>query len=133
MALGTILSILTTSISSNSFPVSLLLAMIIGVTIGVGLPTTLAYFAESTNIAKRGIHGGITWLVVGLGVLSLGPIIALQQINISSYILAGWRGIGLVLFVLLSRKNIQEKKITSGIVSFKFCRRENFIIPSSLG
>ena len=81
MALGTILSILMGAISSNSFPVNMLLAVIIGMAIGFGLPSTLAYFADSTSIAKRGIHGGITWLVVGIGGLSIGAIISTQQIK----------------------------------------------------
>lgn len=113
MALGTTLSVLMGVFSSNSFPVNLLIAMLIGMTIGFGLPSTLAYFADSTSIAKRGIHGGITYLVVGLGGLSIGAIISIQQTNMGSngsYVLAVWRAIGLILFILLSRKNLEVKK-----------------------
>jgi len=131
MALGTILSIVMATISTNSFPVNMLLATIIGVTIGIGLPSTLAYFADSTSIEKRGIHGGVTWLAIGLGSLSIGAIISTQQISIGSigsYVRACWRGIGLILFVLLSRKKYQEKKASNEDGFIQILSRREFLL-----
>jgi MFS family permease len=128
MALGTLLSILMGTITSNSFPINMIVAAIIGITIGIGLPSTLAYFADSINIAKRGIHGGIAWLVVGIGGLSIAPIIATQQINVGSYVLAGWRIIGLVLFVLLTRKYDQSKKSAPADGFIQILSRREFLL-----
>jgi MFS family permease len=128
MALGTILSILMASINPSSLSINLVLALIIGITIGIGLPSTLAYFADSINIARRGIHGGIAWLVVGIGSLSIAPIIATQQINVSSYVLAAWRAIGLVLFVLLIRKTDQPKKSTNADGFIQILSRREFLL-----
>ncbi len=131
MALGTVISFLMGTISSNNFLVNILLAVIIGITIGIGLPSTLAYFADSTNIAKRGIHGGVTWLLFGLGALSVGAIISTQQTNggpIGSYVLTCWRGIGLVLFVLLTRKRFETKKVLINDGFAKILSKREFLL-----
>jgi MFS family permease len=110
MLFGTTVSLFMGTIPSNSFLVNLIIAFTIGVSIGIGLPTALSCFANAAVIEKRGSHGGITWFTYGIGVLLVGTIITLAQAQViaSPLILAAFRGIGLIVFVTLSRTKIDN-------------------------
>lgn len=110
MILGTFTSLLMVTIPSNTFIINVIISWFIGISIGLGLPSTLAYFADLARIDKRGLHGGITWVINGIGVLSLGIIITLPTINVGSEILALWRAIGVISFIFISRKTQEKSK-----------------------
>ena len=103
MFLGTIMTALLFSFQSNSLSVNLLLLFFLGVSIGIGLPSSLAYFADVTVVDNRGTYGGITWSTVGFGILVLA--LALSEFNLlwTCSALAIWRVGGLVSFFALSK------------------------------
>lgn len=65
---GTIATLLLTFIPINSMILNAVLILFYGTSVGVGLPSCLSYFAESTNVEKRGFISGIIWSGVGFSV-----------------------------------------------------------------
>jgi MFS family permease len=85
-----------------------------GVAFGLGMPATLAYFAQDTVFENRGRISGITFFATNLGIvffaLLLGP-----DLMIDSFIAAVWRGIGLIIIFLLRPmdKVDEQRKVVS--------------------
>jgi MFS family permease len=118
---GTIMSIPLGTVPSNGLFVNLIIFILLGASAGIGLPSALAFFANSTRIAKRGMLGGIIWGMIGLGVLSLGYIITLfgpSEPTLVSGLLAIWRFLGLGFFLALPKVK-QEPAKTKTIEKYK--------------
>jgi len=103
MIFGSIMSLSLVTIPINNLIVNFILSVLLGVSVGVGLPSALAFFADSTPIWKRGILGGITWSTVGFGALAIGGSISFVETTLGLVILSIWRVIGLVFFLALTR------------------------------
>jgi MFS family permease len=106
--MGATATSLLITVSSNGILVNVLLALFLGISIGIGLPSCLSYFADSTCIENRGFIGGITWSGVGFTVLffaflmnALGRWEAIAALTI-------WRLFGSFSFMFLTR---QHKKL----------------------
>lgn len=100
-AIANDLSIVNTSIS----------CLLLGVSVGLGMPSALSYFADLTQIENRGRIGGIIFLTANLGVFPLALPFMLLNSTISSLTLAIWRGLGLVFFLSFKPKDKHEKKL----------------------
>jgi len=103
--MGAVATSLLITVSSNGMLVNLLFALFLGISIGIGLPSCLSYFAESTYIENRGFVGGITWSGVGFTVLffvflmnALGRWEAIVALTI-------WRFFGGFGFLFLTRQH----------------------------
>jgi len=113
MAFGVTMSIFMLIVPSNSLIVNCLFSVLLGISIGFGLPSTLAYFADVTQIEKRGLHGGISWLAIGCGILVFATIITTTPIALGLGLLAAWRVIGIIFFVVSSKgKQINRVETT---------------------
>jgi len=125
---GTVMSALLTTIASNNTSVNILISFFLGISIGIGLPSCLAYFADVTFVENRGIYGGITWSAVGVGLLLL--VLLINALNpVSAFLaLAAWRGLGLITFFFFtkSRGKIQQKRNSS--VYSSILRRRDVIL-----
>lgn len=104
--------------SGNNFPINVLISFLVGVSTGIGLPSCLAYFADTTSVENRGIYGGIAWITVALGV----PAFGLLMINFNTAqifeALALWRFLGFVAFFGLSR-NMEKASPASVVPSYR--------------
>jgi MFS family permease len=139
--LGIVSSFLLSFLTPN-IPLEFLLSIIFfsGVAFGLGMPATLAYFAEYTAFENRGRISGIIFLATNLGIilfaLLLGP-----NLTIDSIVAVLWRGAGLIIIVLLRpteevgelRKTISFRSILSNrafilflIPWFMFCLIDRF-------
>jgi MFS family permease len=101
---GAAMSILMVTVPSNDLSMNLLFSVLLGASIGFGLPSTLAFFADATRIEKRGFQGGITWSAVGFGILAVATLIFISENTVGLELLAAWRVFGLLFFVLLSTR-----------------------------
>jgi MFS family permease len=81
----------------------MLISILFGVSIGIGLPSCLAYFADVTKSENRGTYGGIVWSTIGFGFLALALLIAPLDTAQTFEALALWRLLGFVMFFFLSR------------------------------
>jgi len=86
-------------------------AISIGIALGFGLPTCLAYFADSTGTESRGRVSGLTFFVAHLGMLSIGFLAIVVSFLGSVIIFTAWRAVGLVAFAIEKRKIEAQKEI----------------------
>jgi MFS family permease len=110
MALGTVTSlspILTKDIFIlyTSIP-----SLLLGVSVGLGMPSSLSYFADSTLVENRGRVSGIIFLVTNLGAFPLAVPFMIFDLTLSSLTLAVWRALGLILFLFFRPKDKHEDK-----------------------
>lgn len=91
-------------LSSNGVVVAALLSFFLGASVGIGLPSCLSYFADSTVIENRGFTGGLIWSAVGFLVLIFAFLI--NELGTFETILALtiWRLLGSASFLVLNRK-----------------------------
>jgi len=101
---GAIMTLFLTVISSNGILANALIAFFLGVSIGIGLPSCLTYFADATTIENRGFTGGVIWSLVGFGVLILALLINMLGLLETIVTLTIWRLFGGVGFIVLSKE-----------------------------
>lgn len=121
---GTVMTILLITIPNNSAPVNILVSLSLGVSIGVGLPSCLAYFADVTPVENRGVYGGISWAAVGFEILILAFVINALDVILAIVVLAVWRALGIVAF--LFKENKEKTHVAHGPSSYRsiLCRRD---------
>ncbi|MGB9854529.1 MAG: hypothetical protein ACPLRY_06980 [Candidatus Bathyarchaeales archaeon] len=106
--MGAIATLLLITVSSNNMLTNALFALFLGVSIGVGLPSCLSYFADSTSIENRGSIGGIIWSGVGFIVLFFVFLVYTFGTWEAIVALTAWRIFGGFSFLFLTR---HQKKL----------------------
>lgn len=105
MLFGSLMTALPAIIISKQIYVNALILGLAGASVGFGLPSCLAYFADSTAVENRGTYGGIAWSAVGFSVL--GFALGISSLGLSTFqtllALAVWRAAGLPIFFILSK------------------------------
>ena len=122
--LGVIASMLFNLIEIGSYSVALAVSLFQGISIGLGLPSALAYFADLTRYETRGRLGGITYGVSAIAMFILLYSWSLIGSSVSLFVLPIWRGLGLVLFaVFMRRVSFENSQNTSSKSSILGDRR----------
>jgi MFS family permease len=103
--MGAIATFLLTTISIDGMLANALLAFFLGASIGIGLPSCLSYFADSTSIENRGFVGGIIWSAVGFVALIFAFLISILGPWEAIVALTIWRLFGGVGFLVLNRNH----------------------------
>ena len=117
LLLGVITSLLLSALAINvSFDYLLIIIFFSGIAFGLGMPLTLAYFAEYTTFENRGQIGGIIFFATNLGIAAAALFLG-TRLAIDSYAAAIWRTIGLAIIFLL--KPIEESRGQRKTVPFK--------------
>jgi len=106
MIIGIFVSFLFAIVNLADFASVVLLAGIIGIYFGVGMPTFAGYFAASTESQNRAKFGGATVLLIVLS-FALVSSVGVAETFLTSGVLAIWLLIGLIF---LSYFNPAEKK-----------------------
>ena len=112
MFVGIIASILMVTLETFNMTYILLVSFILGFSLGLGFPSCLAYFGDHSTVENRGWLGGVTFFVSGLCILFIGLIVSFSTLVAGALILAMWRGIGLLLFILARSKQDFRKEDT---------------------
>ena len=134
MFLGIVASVFMVTLEGGDLTYLLLMAAFLGVSLGLGFPSCLAYFADYGAAEHRGRLGGFTYCVAGLGIFSMGLATIVFTLPLSIAILAIWRGIGLIAFILVKphppHQNATKKEVD---VSFGTILRERsftlYLVP----
>jgi MFS family permease len=108
----------------NSHLYLYVVSFLLGVSLGLGFPLCLAYFADY-NVENTGKRAGITFFISGFGILIAGLATTLLPFVISITIFAIWRMMGCVLFTLM-RPN--ERKEIGSNVTYKFILNQRSFI-----
>ncbi|MEM2102548.1 MAG: MFS transporter [Candidatus Bathyarchaeia archaeon] len=91
-----LLFVIDISLPTSAYAVSIFL----GVSIGIGLPSCLAYFADAVKLENRGKAGGIIWASAGVGTLVFAaPAYILNNIATAILLLTVLRLSGLLFFL----------------------------------
>jgi len=126
MFVGAVTTALLTTIANNSTPINILISLFLGISIGMGLPSTLAYFADVTLVENRGTYGGIIWSAVGFGVLILALLINELDLALAFATLAIWRALGLITFFFSKSKG--KIRLVRNPSAFRFILRRRDMI-----
>jgi MFS family permease len=105
MFVGAITTFLLTIISSSSLLIAALIAFFLGASIGIGLPSCLSHFADSTSFQNRGLVAGIIWSIMGFTVLILALLINMLGQWEAIITLTTWRLLGGIGFLAINRKH----------------------------
>ena len=91
-------------IHTESIPIIALLSFTMGTSVGIGLPSSLSYFAHSTSVENRGFMGGIIWSFVGFLVLLFAFLTSILSQWEMILLLTLWRLFGGAIFWAATRK-----------------------------
>jgi len=109
MMLGAVSS-LTPILVNNSDTLGVLtIALTLGISLGLGMPNCMGYYASQINVENRGRFGGIIMFISGLGIALLG-MTGIENVELQTLILAVLRISGLVIFLpVRPRKEIKRE------------------------
>jgi len=110
MLIGIIASVLMITLEGGNRVNLFLAASVLGISLGLGFPSCLAFFADYGVVEYRGRLGGLIYCIAGLGIFFFGLLTVIFTLIVSVTILALWRGIGLIFFTLLKPKREATKK-----------------------
>jgi MFS family permease len=97
-------------ISLESLLISGLIAVLLGVSVGIGLPSCLSFFAGVTKIENRSFAGGVIWSLVGVFVLGFAFLFTVLSQEETIILLITWRILGGLVFKLLN-KNYEKTEV----------------------
>jgi len=126
--LGAIATLLLGAFSGQSVFIDVLIAFSLGTSVGIGFPSCLSYFAESTSVETRGFSSGLTWSGVGATVLLFAfllNILGTWEIFIA---LAIWRLLGGIGFLGLDRKSKKQQLVQTTPSYFELIRKREILL-----
>jgi len=108
--ISAIASLLPMLITLGNFSQVWMVSFLLGATFGVGVPSCLAYFAESTVVENRGRVGGITFLIANFSTIFLAIMVNNVDFVIITIVFAALRIMGLVILWLKPENQEVSKK-----------------------
>jgi len=111
MIIGAVVSAMMIISEINNVVYIWLMPFLLGMSLGLGFPSCLAYFGDFGVGESRGALGGIVWFVSGICMLLLGLLASISSFTTAVLIFAAWRGIGLVLFLLVKPDQIRKETV----------------------
>ena len=126
IALGTITSLVPVLINNFSLTQLVGISILLGASFGLGMPSCLAFFTETTKVENRGRVGGIILLIANLTVpLLTSPFDGLNVMELS-IICAAWRGLGLSVYFLKQKTRDSPEVAKTSFVSI--LRNRSFLL-----
>ena len=112
MTLGAFLSVLPlVAMYIKLQCISLIINFLLGFSVGVGLPSSLAYHADHTAIEERGLTSGIIFLATNIGIIPLFLLLTIiPEIVMKTAVLALWRVCGILLFKITNPRDTYKAK-----------------------
>jgi MFS family permease len=114
MTIGILSSLFSIVLDTAYVPNVFALSLLLGISLGLGMPTCMGYFKDTIKIENRSSVGGIILLLSGVGFALLGTT-STESIGLQTYILSVWRIFGLsALFLSIhAEKNLVEYRVPS--------------------
>lgn len=111
---GIVASIMLLGINGSSEILSSLIAAVLGVSLGFGMPICMGYFRDNVPIESRGRVSGITMLASGIGMVAFRCLDGINLLLIV-FILCIWRMSSLLIFfkTMDGRETASTEKVPS--------------------
>lgn len=132
MLLGAVFSFFMVFLETENLPIIYIVFFLVGIALGFGYPSCLAYFADAINAENKGKIGGIMLFTAFLGTFLIGFLTGILSFVESVLVYALWRTAGFIIFQLVKDKKskTEEKNVE---VSYKSILSEKtftlYIIP----
>ena len=110
MFVGIISSAFMVTLETFNMANILLVSFLLGLALGLGLPSSFEYFGDQSTVENRGLLAGIIFLASMLFTFLIGLLLSFSTLFVGALILAAWRGIGLFLFLLARPKHDNRKE-----------------------
>lgn len=107
-------------------PTALIIAFLFGVSFGLGMPSCMGYFSDSTKVENRAKIGGIIFLINGVGSLIVLSTVMNSDLFTQASTLAVWRLLSLAVFPLMMPSEINKISKTFSYASI--IRQKPFIL-----
>jgi len=117
IALGAIASLLPALVNNFTVIPLLVVSALFGASFGLGMPSCLAFFTETTKVENRGRIGGIILLIANLSAPLLAVPFSALSLMTQSVIFAVWRGMGLSVYFLKPKNRDSPKVAKTSFVS----------------
>jgi MFS family permease len=129
LAFWIVLGICTTGsmllISFTDVAAACTISFLLGVSLGLGFPSCLAYFGDNSTTERRGLIGGITFSITFVAIALVGFLTTLTDFTTSIMAFTLWRLIGLLFFLYLKT---EEKNTQTKVSYFNIVREKSFLL-----
>jgi len=117
--IGAVVSPLAVLLNNFTLFNMITISILLGASLGLGMPSCLAYFAETTTVENRGKTGGIILLVTNLIGAVLATSLEMFDLNTTLIIFAVWRATALIIFIFKEgeKQNVTKKRKKPSIKS----------------
>jgi MFS family permease len=103
--------------------------VLLGISLGLGMPSSLAYLADYTQLENRGRISGVIFLSVNLFSLPVAILFTLSgSLALNSIILTVWRALGLLFFHLLKPEKNKFSEISNPASFSSLFHNRNFVL-----
>jgi MFS family permease len=117
IALSVISSLGLSFLYIENFVILSVLGLLLGVSLGFGMPACMSYYSDSEPVENRGRVGGITMLISGVGIFAFA-VAPLTDPLTFGIVLAAWRLLGLVVFLAVkSSVTVEQKRVEASFGS----------------
>lgn len=106
--------------------------ILLGISFGLGMPSSLAYLGDYTSVENRGTVSCLIFLAANLITLPLAVLLFALNPVVGAAILALWRGLGLIIFVVLKPREAsfeEEKRHVSYVSVFRQRSFSLYLLP----
>jgi MFS family permease len=118
MLAGAVVSFFPTLLFVNTWIYALIFSFLLGSSFGLGLPSSLSFFADYTVIDNRGLLSGVILLISNAVAILIAIVAGQLELKILSIVTGLWRVLGLVFFVFLKPHEKDACTIKQNTLSF---------------
>jgi len=126
IALGAIASLSPVLVKNFTVIPLLVVSALFGASFGLGMPSCLAFFTETTKVENRGRVGGIIFLIANLSAPLLAVPFSALSLMTQFVICAVWRGTGLSVYFLKPKNHDSPKVAKTSFISI--LRNRSFLL-----
>lgn len=105
-----------------------LISLLFGVAFGLGMPSSMAYFASNSRIENRARMGGIIYFLIGLGGVFLVGITLVRNVLVWTSILVAFRSVGLETFYITASHEPEINPKRNTLSYLPILRKKSFLL-----
>jgi len=121
-------SLCSTMLFSSSFLPAVAATVVLGVAVGLGLPSALAYFAEAVSVENRGKASGIVLFGTFVSVPVTYMFMSMLNLVAGAAVLVAWRVWCLPLGFLIYGKEDSSEAVQKPLMFSSVLRRRTFVL-----